>query len=142
MYNQCSSELKDKLKGAEGYEVAKKDNNVVKLLTIMQGYFFKFDILNDEYMFIVAVLKNLFFYYYKNDQQNADYHEDFMALVEVIEEYRGAGCVSHFPNMIKIEPYGIDSNADISSAMPDELNDAMKLDLVVIYLVVYFLNGG
>ncbi len=35
--------------------------------------------------------------------------------------------MSHFQNMIKMELSGINSNADISSAMPDELKDAKRI---------------
>ena len=33
IYNQCSEELKNKLKGTEGYDIAKTTNNVAKLST-------------------------------------------------------------------------------------------------------------
>jgi hypothetical protein len=38
-------------------------------------------------MSIVGAFKNLFFFWKKPHQANADYHEDFMALVKVIKEY-------------------------------------------------------
>ncbi len=53
-------------------------------------------------MAIVAAIKNLFYFFQKNNQSNSDYHEGFIAL-EVIEEYGGAGSVMHFPNMLKKE---------------------------------------
>jgi hypothetical protein len=53
VYNQCTPELKNKLKGASGYETAKKSNNVVKLLIIIRGYCCQFDSLNDKYMLII-----------------------------------------------------------------------------------------
>ena len=56
----------------------------------------------------------LFYFFHKAEQSNADYHEDFMAMLEVIEEYGGAGSMTHFPNMPKreIEADGTDmSNA-------------------------------
>jgi hypothetical protein len=52
-------------------------------------------------MAIVVAIKNLFFFFQKTEQSNADYHEDFMAMLKVIEEYRGAGSMTHFPNMLK-----------------------------------------
>ena len=50
---------------------------------------------------IVVAIKNLFYFFQKVEQSNADYHEDFMAMLEVIEEYGGTGSMTHFPNMLK-----------------------------------------
>ncbi len=66
-----------------------------KLLTMIRGYCCQFDLLSDEYMAIMAAIKNLFYFSQKAEQSNADYHEDFMAMLEVIEEYRGAGSMTH-----------------------------------------------
>ncbi len=41
-------------------------------------------------MAIVAAIKNLFYFFQKTEQLNADYHKDFMAMLEVIKEYGGA----------------------------------------------------
>ncbi len=57
-------------------------------------------------------------------QSNLDYHEDFLALVEVIEEYGGAGSLTHFPNMIKKEL--LSDNLDVTKATLDELKKAKK----------------
>ncbi len=35
IYDQCSAELKNKLKGMQGYNTAKSGNNVAKLLTMI-----------------------------------------------------------------------------------------------------------
>ena len=101
IYNQCSPELKNKLDGTEGYDGAKSTNDVAKLLTTIRGYCCQFDLLSDKYMVIVAAIKNLFYFFQKAEQSNADYHKDFMAMLEVIEEYGGAGSMTHFPNMHK-----------------------------------------
>ncbi len=103
IYNQCWPKLKNKLKAFDGYNGAKSTNDVAKLLTMIQGYCCRFDILNDEYMAIVAALKNLFYFFQKGDKANADYHKEFMAMTEVIEEYGGAGSLTHFPNLLTQE---------------------------------------
>jgi hypothetical protein len=54
-------------------------------------------------MAIVAAIKNLFYFFQKAEQSNADYHKDFMAMLEVIKKYRGAESMTHFPNMLKQE---------------------------------------
>jgi hypothetical protein len=97
-YDQCSPELKNKLEGAEEYEKAKETNNIIHLLKMILNYCCQFNTLNDEYMLIVGVFKNLFFFWQKPDQANADYHTDFIVLVKVIKEYGGPGSITHFPN--------------------------------------------
>ena len=104
IYDQCSPELKNKLEGTSGYDKAKSGNGVIMLLTIIRGYCCQLDILNNEYMPIVKLLKNLFYFFQKAEQTNSEFHEDLMALVKVIKEYEGAGSLTtRFPNMIRKE---------------------------------------
>jgi hypothetical protein len=103
IYDQCAPELKNKLEGMADYDVSKKTNDMVLLLSMIQGYCCQFDTLNDEYMAIVGAIKNLLYFFQKPTQANLDYHKDFMAMLEVIEGYGGAGWLTYFPNMIKKE---------------------------------------
>ena len=75
-------------------------------------------------MAIVAAIKNLFYFSQKAEQSNADYHEDFMAMLKVIKEYGGAGSMTHFSNMLKqeLEANGI----DLSMATSEQLEDRKK----------------
>jgi hypothetical protein len=73
IYDQCLPELKYKLEGMEGYDDAKRTNNVAKLLVMIRGYCCQFDLLSNECM------------------------------LEVIKEYGGAGSMTHLPNMLKKE---------------------------------------
>jgi hypothetical protein len=75
-------------------------------------------------MSIVGAIKNLLYFFQKPTQPNSDYHEDFMAMVEVIEEYGGAGSLTCFPNMIKKELMTKGFNMDKASG--DEINEAKK----------------
>ena len=124
IYNQCLAELKNKLKGTPGYNTAKSGNNMAKLLTMICGYCCQFDLLRDKFMAIVAAKKNLYHFFHEAEQSNADYHKDFMAMLEVIEEYGGAGLMTHFPNMLKqeLEANGI----DLSKATSEQLEDRKK----------------
>ncbi len=124
VYNQCSSEMKVKLDGTSGYKQSKNKNDVIALLTMIQGYCCKFNALNEEYMGLVGAFKNLLYFFQKPMQSNSDYHKDFLALVEVTEEYGGAGSLTHFPNMIKKEL--LSDNLDITIATSDELKKAKK----------------
>ncbi len=86
--------MKNKLEGTSRYNGSKRDSNVVLLLTMIRSSCYQFNTLNDEYMTIMGVLKNLLYFFQKTTQSNADYHKDFMVVVEVIEEYGGAGSLT------------------------------------------------
>jgi hypothetical protein len=75
-------------------------------------------------MAIVVAINNIFYFFQKAEQSNADFHEDFMAMLKVIEEYRGTGLMTHFPNMLKqeLEANGI----DLSEATNEHLKDGKK----------------
>ncbi len=75
-------------------------------------------------MGLVGAFKNLLYFFQKPTQSNLDYHKDFLALVEVIEEYGGAGSLTHFPNMIKKEL--LSDNVDVTKATSDEMKKAKK----------------
>jgi hypothetical protein len=75
-------------------------------------------------MAIVAAIKNLFYFFQKAEQSNADYHEDFMAMLEAIEEYGGAGSMTHFPNMLKREIKA--DGTDMSKATNEQMKEGKK----------------
>jgi hypothetical protein len=139
IYNQCSPKLKNKLKGTDGYNGAKSTNNVAKLLAMIQGDGCQFDILNNKYMTIVAAIKNLFFSFQKGDQANADYHKEFMAMMEVVEEYRGAGSLINFPNLLKQELKAKELN--LSTTTTEELKEGKKT-VWEKFLAALMLNGA
>jgi hypothetical protein len=62
IYDQCAPELKHKLEGTANYDVSKKTNDMVLLLSMIQGYCCQFNTLNDEYMAIVGAIKNLLYF--------------------------------------------------------------------------------
>jgi len=107
---------------------------------IIIGYCCQFDTLNDEYMSIVKLLKNLFYFFQKPDQTNSEIHEDFMALVKVIEEYGGTGSLTHFPNMIKKELLS-KNIMDPSKASADDLKEARGV-VREKFLAAMMLNGA
>ena len=57
-------------------------------------------------------------------QTNLDYHEGFTLMVEVVEEYGGAGSLMYFPNMIKKELMA--KSKDMDKATGDEMNKTMR----------------
>jgi hypothetical protein len=142
IYDQCSPELKNKLEGAEGgYDKAKETNNIIQLLKMICNYCCLFNTLNVEYVSVVGAFKNLFFFWQKPDQANADYHEDFIVLVKVIKEYGGPGSIMHFPNMIKKELELKNPGIDMSKAMPDQVKEAKKT-IHEKFLAAFMLDGA
>jgi hypothetical protein len=73
-------------------------------------------------MGLVGAIKKLLYFFQKPMQSNSDYHEDFLALVKVIEE--GAGLLTHFPNMIKKEL--LSDNLDVAKETLDEMKKTKK----------------
>jgi hypothetical protein len=55
---------------------------------------------------------------------NTDYHEDFMAMLEMIEEYRGTGSLTPLPSMLKQELN--EKGVDLSKASADKLTEGNK----------------
>jgi hypothetical protein len=139
IYNQCLPKLENKLNATDGYSGAKSTNNVAKLLTMIQGYSCQFDILNNKYMATVAAIKNLFYFFQKGDQAIADYHKEFMAMMEVIEGYGGAGSLTHFPNLLKQELKA--TGMDLSTTTAEELKEGKKT-IRKKFLAVLMLNGA
>jgi len=141
IYDQCAPDLKNKLEGTVDYITCKNKNDVVSLLSMIRGYCCQFDTLNDEYMSIVGAIKNLLYLFQKPTQTNSDYHEDFTAMVEVkvIEEYRGAGSLTYFPNMIKKEL--TTKSIGTEKATRDKMKEAKKT-VCKKFLAALMLNGA
>jgi hypothetical protein len=90
-------------------------------------------------MAIVAAIKNLLYFFQKGDQANADYHKEFMAMMEVIEEYVGAGSLTNFPNLLKQELKAI--GLDLSAATAEESKEG-KMTVQEKFLATLMLNGA
>ncbi len=90
---------------------------------------------------IVGAFKNLFFFWQKPGQANADYHEDFMGLVKVIKEYGGPGSITHCPNMIKKELESKNPGIDMSKVTPNQVKEAKKT-VCKKFLAALMLNGA
>jgi hypothetical protein len=70
---------------------------------------------------------------------NADYHKEFMAMLEVIEEYGGIGSLTHFSNLLKQELEG--KGLDLSKATAEELKEGKKT-VREKFLAALMLNGA
>ncbi len=87
----------------------------------------------------MAAIKNLFYFFQNGDQANVDYHEEFMAMMEVIEEYRGAGSLTHSPNLLKQELKA--TGLDLSTTTAEELKEGKKT-MRKKFLAALMLNGA
>jgi hypothetical protein len=87
---------------------------------------------------VAAIIKNLFYFFQKAEQSNADYHEDCMAMLEVIKEYGGAGSMTHFPNMLKREIEA--DGTDMSKATNEQMKEGKKA-IRKKFLAVLMLTG-
>ncbi len=139
IYDQCAPELKNKLKGTVDYNACKNKNDVVLLLSMIRGYCCQFDTLNNEYMSIVGAIKKQLYLLQKPTQTNSDYHKDFTAMVEAIEEYGGAGLLTYSPNMIKKELMA--KSIDMDEATGDKMKEAKKT-VHQKFLATLMLNGA
>ncbi len=72
VYNQCLSEMKVKLNETSGYKQSKNDNDLIALLTMIQGYCCMFDALNGVYVGLIGAIKNLLYFFQKPTQSNLD----------------------------------------------------------------------
>jgi hypothetical protein len=72
----------------------------------------------------MVAIKNLFYFFQKEEQSNAEYRNDFMAMLEAIEEYGGVGSMTHFPNMLKREIEA--DGTDMSNATNEQMKEGKK----------------
>jgi hypothetical protein len=84
-------------------------------------------------MVIVAAIENLIYFFQKGDQYNADYHNDFMAMLEVIEENGGTGSLTHFPNLLKEELEG--KGLDLSKASTGKLKEGKSKKFLAAFML-------
>ena len=97
---------------------------MANLLTMICGYCCQFNLLSNKYMAMVVAINNLFYFFQKVEQLNADYQEDFMAMLKVVKEYGGPGLMTHFPNMLKQELKA--NGTDMIKATTDEMKKGKK----------------
>ena len=63
IFDQCSTGLKTQLEGAPGYAFAQADDNIITLISLIQGFCCHFDQQSQAYMAIVETFKNLCLYF-------------------------------------------------------------------------------
>ncbi len=86
-------------------------------------------------------IKNLLYFFQKATQTNLDYQEDFL-MVEVIEEYGGAGLLTYFPNMIKKEVIAVKATNNNTGAMTGDETKEVKKIVQDKFLAALMLSGA
>jgi hypothetical protein len=97
LLDQCSPSLITLLEGAPGFQAARAANDVVTLISLIQGYCCRFDRQGHPYMSVAEAFKSLCFAFQQPSQSNNDYFNDFKSLVEVLETYGGTGLSVSYP---------------------------------------------
>ncbi len=90
MYGQCLQEVKDKLKGAEGWATTQKEQSLHNLINKIEGICVGFDDHKQEVFNLVQVLKTLFIYSQNNKETVKQYGRNFHALWETVEAFGGS----------------------------------------------------
>jgi hypothetical protein len=94
VWGQCSPELRNKLKSAPNYAAISGTQDVVQLLILIRGFCCAFDDQCQGTWSLQQAKKKAFLYVQKPGMANADYMEEFMAIIGVVETYGGNGAKS------------------------------------------------
>ena len=103
IFDQCSTGLKTQLEGAPGYAAARASNDIVTLISLIQGYCCHFDRQSQTYIAIAETFKSVCLLFQRAHQSNDEYFKDFTSLVETLETYGGNGALGYLPTMIASE---------------------------------------
>jgi hypothetical protein len=116
-FDQCSPSLKTLLKGAPDFQTARASNDVIGLISLIQGYCCQFDHQGHPHMSIAEAFKSLCLAFQQPTQSNNNYFNDFKSLVKVLETYSGSGALGFLPEMIKVELEDICTTANTTVAL-------------------------
>ena len=103
IFDQCSTGLKTQLEGAPKYAAARADDDIITLISLIQGYCCRFDQQSQAYMAIAETFKNLCLFFQRTNQSNNEYFKDFTSLVDTLETYGGNGALGYLPALITVE---------------------------------------
>ena len=87
----------------------------------------------------MVAIKILFYFFQKAEQSKADYFEEFMAKIQVIEKYGGMDLMTHSPNMLKQELEA--DGTDLSKTTTDQMKKGKKA-IREKFLAVLMLSGA
>ncbi len=88
--DQCSPELKSKIKGVDLYIQADCNQDMVQLLLIIRGYCYRFNNNQQSIYALESAKHHILTYYQDYEDRIMEYVEHFKALVGIVETYVGA----------------------------------------------------
>ena len=100
IYHKCSPNLKNDLEASDLFPSICQNQDVIKLLRLIQSLCCSYDAKTQSVMATVASHKRLFTYYQKDGVNNHTYHHKFLAHVKTIEIYGGFGAVGVVPTFL------------------------------------------
>ena len=90
LYNQCSQEVKDKLKATDNWASIQRDQLLHELINKIERICVGFDNHKQEVFNLVQALKMLFLYSQSNKETAKHYGRKFRALWETVEAFGGS----------------------------------------------------
>ena len=90
IWEQCSLELKAKLKGEEGFEAVGTTRDPLQLRSRIQRVCCGFEAHRMKYYAVAQAIKKLLLFYQKNGMSNEDYYEQFLALWDIVVQFGGS----------------------------------------------------
>ena len=140
MIGQCLPELVNKVKGLDAYAAADTEQNVIELLLIIRGYCCRFGNNQQSTWALEQAKHRVSTFFQSYSMSNADYMEQFEAMVGVVETYGGA--YGHEPGLVRTQllEQGVDA-AHLDNPDPGELELANAVCREQ-YLSCMFLRGA
>ncbi len=90
VYDQCSQEVKDKLKGMDAWEGTQRDQSLHELINKIERICVGFDNHKQEVFNLVQVLKMLFLYSQGEKETVEQYGRNFLAFWETVKAFGGS----------------------------------------------------
>jgi len=90
VYDQCSQEVRDKLKGTDDWESIQKDQSLHELINKIERICMGFDDHKQEVFNLVQALTTLFLYSQTDKETVEQYGRNFRALWETVEAFGGS----------------------------------------------------
>ena len=103
LWEQCSLELRAKLKGEEGFAAAQSAHNPLELRNRIKGICCGFASHKMKYYALTQATKKLTLFYQKPHMSNEEYKQQFDALWDTVVQFGGS--VTNHPNLINAQ-YG------------------------------------
>ena len=138
VWGQCSPELRNKVKSAATYGTVSSNHDVVGLLRLIRGFCCSFDDQRQGTWALQQAKKRAFCYLQRENMSNADYMEEFEAIIKVVETYGGEW--GQEPGLVRAKLQAANV-PDVDNPTDDELENAKDAAREE-FLAMMFLRGA